>query len=197
MVNNGATVPKVTFCLENWTPFLNSSNAFDAVAFSLHSDGTPAEWYRAGYNIPRYPWTPTASTSGYAVVYTERAPYTTPNVAVVYSKSNGQRFGTSARLKNVRNTMDWDTGIGVLPGISVVNSQSGSILDYTIRLVPRARLSAGLAADLTRQVGQIRAPALYGPGFALSGELATIASRLRGYLHSTAGTRTNHLAQLL
>jgi hypothetical protein len=197
VVNAGATVAHVEFYLENWLPFLRSADAFTALAMRLDANGDPSEWYRAGQNIPYYPWTPTGTTSGYAMVYKEGAHRTTPNVAVVFSKNPGMKYATSAVFENVRNSMDWDTGIGILPGAHITGGEANSILDYTIRIVPNGGTSAGLVTDLNAQVAAIRPPALYGPAHALSGELGTIAGRLRGYLTSAEGTRTNHLAPLL
>ncbi|MGW6505270.1 hypothetical protein [Nonomuraea angiospora] len=197
VVNAGTTVANVEFYLENWLPFLRSADAFTALALRLDANGDPSEWYRAGQNIPYYPWTPTSTTSGYAMVYQEGAHRTTPNVAVVFSKNPGTKHATSAVFENVRNSMDWDTGIGILPGAHIIGGEADSILDYTIRIVPNGGTSAGLVTDLNAQVAAIRPPALYGPSYALSGELGSIAGRLRGYLTSAEGTRTNHLAPLL
>ncbi|MER6000071.1 hypothetical protein ABT120_15975 [Nonomuraea angiospora] len=197
VVNAGTTVANVEFYLENWLPFLRSADAFTALALRLDANGDPSEWYRAGQNIPYYPWTPTSTTSGYAMVYQEATHRTTPNVAVVFSKNPGTKHATSAVFENVRNSMDWDTGIGILPGAHIIGGEADSILDYTIRIVPNGGTSAGLVTDLNAQVAAIRPPALYGPSYALSGELGSIAGRLRGYLTSAEGTRTNHLAPLL
>ncbi|MEV6040731.1 hypothetical protein AB0L65_57155 [Nonomuraea sp. NPDC052116] len=197
VVNAGTTVANVEFYLENWLPFLRSADAFTALALRLDANGDPSEWYRAGQNIPYYPWTPTSTTSGYAMVYQEGTHRTTPNVAVVFSKNPGTKHATSAVFENVRNSMDWDTGIGILPGAHIIGGEADSILDYTIRIVPNGGTSAGLVTDLNAQVAAIRPPALYGLSYALSGELGSIAGRLRGYLTSADGTRTNHLAPLL
>ncbi|MEU7746938.1 hypothetical protein [Nonomuraea sp. NPDC049158] len=197
VVNAGTTVADVEFYLENWLPFLRSTDTFTALAMRLDANGDPSEWYRAGENIPYYPWTPTGGTSGYAMVFKEGAHRTTPNVAVVFSKNPGTKYATSAVFENVRNSMDWDTGIGVLPGAHITGGEAGSILDYTIRIAPNGGTTAGLVTDLNAQVAAIRPPALYGPTHALSGELGAIARRLRGYLTSAEGTRTNHLAALL
>ncbi|MET9245648.1 hypothetical protein [Nonomuraea sp. NPDC003709] len=197
VVNAGTTVANVEFYLENWLPFLRSADAFTALALRLDANGDPSEWYRAGQNIPYYPWTQTSTTSGYAMVYQEGTHRTTPNVAVVFSKNPGTKHATSAVFENVRNSMDWDTGIGILPGAHIIGGEADSILDYTIRIVPNGGTSAGLVTDLNAQVAAIRPPALYGPSYALSGELGSIAGRLRGYLTSAEGTRTNHLAPLL
>ncbi|MFD5830908.1 hypothetical protein [Lentzea sp. NPDC060358] len=197
IVRWGSAVPGVEFYLENWLPFLRSSDAFDAVAFSLNADGSPAEWYRAGYNIPVYPWTPATDTSGYAVVFRENATATRPDVAVVHSAKAGVTSSTTARMVSVRNSMDWDTGIGVLPGVRVFGGEAGSILDYTLRIVPNGGTSAGLVSNLTAQSAAVPAPVLYGPGHTFGGELSTVVDRLRFCVTSPAGTRTGNLAPLL
>ncbi|GHH42446.1 hypothetical protein GCM10017774_38830 [Lentzea cavernae] len=197
IVKSGSVVPDVEFYLENWLPFLRSAHAFDAVAFSLNGDGSPAEWYRAGYNIPSYPWTPATETSGYAMVFKENATTTRPNVAVVHSRKAGVTQSTTARMDNVRNSMDWNTGIGVLPGVRVFGGEPGSILDHTLRIVPNGSTSAALVADLNAQTAEVPAPVLYGPTHPFTGELSTVVSQLRALTTSTAGARIGNLAPLL
>lgn len=197
IVNAGTTVSNVQFYLENWLPFRREANAFTALAVALDASGNPSTWYQAGVNIPYYPWTQADTTSGYAMLFKQGAHQTTPNVAVAFSTHPGRRYATSATIENVRNSMDWDTGIGIFPGARITGGQANSILDYTIRIVTNGSTSPGLASSLTAQSAAVRIPTLYGPTHAHSGELATIATRLRGYLTSSAGTRTNHLAALL
>ncbi|MFI5534054.1 hypothetical protein ACIA8O_36495 [Kitasatospora sp. NPDC051853] len=195
IVDGGVTQANQAFYLENWVPFMNSSDTFDALATSLDANGNPATWYPAA-SVPDYPETPVTGTTGYSVVFKQGATATSPNVAVVQSTGNGTTSGTSATLTHVRNSLPWVNGIGALPGVHITNSQTDSIIDYTVRIVPNGALNAAVAADLAAQVGQVPAPALYGPSATLPGDLPGIASRLRGYLTSPAGTRTAHLAGL-
>jgi hypothetical protein len=55
VVNAGATVAGVEFYLENWLPFLRSTDAFTALALRLDANGDPSEWYRAGQDTARLP----------------------------------------------------------------------------------------------------------------------------------------------
>ncbi|MFJ8044151.1 hypothetical protein ACIRBX_26975 [Kitasatospora sp. NPDC096147] len=195
IVDNGVTQTNQAFYLENWVPFKYSADTFNGLATSLNANGSPATWYPAG-SIPNYPETPVTGTTGYSVVFKQGATTASPNVAVVQSNTNGQTYGTTASVNHVRNSMGWDTGIGAFPGVHLTNSQTDSIVDYTIRIVPNSTLNAAVAADLAAQVGQLTGPKVYGPGYALPGDLPGIATRLRGYLTSPAGTRTSHLAGL-
>ncbi|SDT08557.1 hypothetical protein SAMN05216371_1255 [Streptomyces sp. TLI_053] len=195
IVDNGATLTNQAFYLENWVPFMRSSDTFDALATSLNADGSPGTWYPAA-SVPDYPETPVAGTTGYSVVFKQGATTAGPNVAVVQSTGAGQKFGTAAALTPVRNSLPWSNGIGALPGVHITNSQTDSIIDFTVRIVPNGTLNAAVAAGLADQVNQVPAPTLYGPGYTLPGELAGIATRLRGYLASPAGTRTSHLGGL-
>ena len=197
VVNAGTTVANVEFYLEEPAAVPALLRHLQRAGHEPRRHRRPERVVPGGENIPYYPWTPTSGTSGYAMVFKEGAHRTTPNVAVVFSKNPGTKYATSAVFENVRNSMDWDTGIGVLPGAHITGGEAGSILDYTIRIAPNGGTTAGLVTDLNAQVAAIRAPALYGPTYTLSGELGAIARRLRGYLTSTEGTRTNHLASLL
>lgn len=197
VVNGGVVVNNAQFYLENWLPFMRSSQVFSALALGLDGSGAPNWWYRAGFNIPDYPWTPTANTNGYAVVYKEGAHFTTRVVGVTFSQSAGQTFSTSATMENVLNSLDRNDAIMILPGVRITGTQAGSILDYSFRIVTSPFSNVAFVAKLQSHSNGIQQPALYGPSYPFTGALANIVNTLRNLVNSGAGTRTNHLAPLL
>ncbi len=196
VVLNGSVQGDVQFYLENWLPFKRGRAEFQDLALGLDANGNPTWWYKADVNIPNYPWFQTDTTNGYGVVYKDGAYSSTRVVGVAFSTSGVTVDSTSATAENVLNSVSWGNGIGVLPGVRITNTEAGSILDYAVRIVPASKSDAAFVSLLTRQVSTVAPPHLYGPSFGFSGELATIVTRLNGYLTSSAGTRTNHLDSL-
>ncbi|MCE5276881.1 MAG: PEP-CTERM sorting domain-containing protein [Planctomycetaceae bacterium] len=177
--------------IEGWSPFDRSSTTFNALALGLDAAGNPNWWYRAGYNIPMYPgFDVDTQTNGYAVVYDEDAYASSTAVGLVFGKRQIVSDGSADKYEV--NSMDWNNGIGILPGLTMYDVAEGSIIDQTILLVPRRQLDAGMRDLLVSLVGQVPAPVLCAPGTTFTGELAMIVSRLSGYVDAS-GQRTDHL----
>ncbi len=192
--NGGVDVGSYDLYYEQWMPFRISSSTFNSMALSLDATGAPNWWYKAGVNLPIYPYWDVATTNGYAVIFRDGAYKTSPVVGVVYGKNGFNEFGTSVVTHNYLNSDCWNNGIAPLPSVAVNSVQPGSVIDYVYYIVPRSSSSASFTTLLNSLVITTPAPAIYGPGYTFTGELATIVSTLTANLTAT-GIRTNHLGQ--
>ena len=188
---NGSLTSFDHLYLEAWTPVDRSSDTFTALALSLDASGTPNWWYRAGFNIPRYPQFDVASTKGYAVAFNEQTPFDSTALGVVFGRQPVASSGASDVHRF--NSMDWNNGIGLLPGMHLYDVDTGTIIDQTLYLVPRAGLDAETSDLLTDLATQVSAPAVYRPGTIFQGELDHIVRRL----NQQVGTRADALGPLV
>lgn len=195
--NGGVEVNNVTFRFLNWLPYRRSAAAFSALALGLAANGAPTWWYRAGDNLPFHPNFLASETNGYAAVYKEGAHSSTRVAGTVFSQGAGQTFSTTASIVNRLDMMDWGTGIGVLPVVFTNNTETDSILQYSIRIVTHPASNGAFVTKLQNHAAVVPEPVLYGPSHTFSGQLADIVDTLRDLVTSSAGTRTNHLAPLL
>ncbi len=162
-------------------------NNFNRLAERLNTNGNPLVYYAQGSNIPQNAGTDIAATSGYAVVYNSSNAFNSSVMGVVFGKNQ-----TAAPNQMIVNYSDDSTRISVRPGIRLNNAVPGAILDFTYHLVPGYALNSSFASRINTLVAATPTPTVYPPGFAFTGELATIAQRLNSNL-ALPGVRTDRL----
>ena len=183
--------------LEAWTPMRRPT--FDALALSLDGAGTPTWWYAAGQNLPQYPFIDVTTTNGYAAVFAQASPATSAAVGVVFGKQHPCLWSAGQCLAAGSldlNSMEWNNGIGVLPGLSLSSLESGQVVDYDLVIAPSQGLSGTFTASLADTVTVIPAPRILQPGASLPPALSQVV-QLLGTLADDSGTRSDHLAPLL
>ena len=193
----GTAQPLAQIYFENWNPVGVGRNV-DSMALSMDSSGNPVQWYSPS-NFPYYQnWPMPTATSGYAVGFKNGAAQTEPVIGFVFGMqpavvdgSAGASTGTTAN--DVLNSMlVTNDGIAILPATYVYNAIPGSIVDMEFRIVPRLTAGTEFAGTVTSQVSEVAAPAVYGPSYAFSGEMATIVATLNQDVSAT-GVQTEHL----
>lgn len=179
-----------TTYLESWTPFLRSEKTFQGLAVSLDKEGVPNWWYKAGENIPAYPSFDVQKTPGYAVVYNTELPKDSLAIGVVFGTKHGKNN------KSVLNSMEWNTGIGVLPGLNFKNAPTGCFIEMNLEIVPRSKLSSDMAALLLQRAKFILPSIVFYPSDDLEASLQSIRNQLVKN-RSRTGKRTEHLRPLV
>jgi hypothetical protein len=176
--------------VEAWTPFLRGADDFNAVATLLGPGGEPSAVLHAGKDFPHYPNLDAQTTSGYAVAFNARRPAERDAVGVVF----GGKPAEPREAGNISlfNLMQWDDGIGVLPGVVFGSAEAGSVVEQSIYLVPRPGLHAEMRETVTALAAGAAAPRLWRPAELAGGELREIAARLEDNV-DRPGTRTEHL----
>ena len=193
----GQPSPLANEYVEAWTPF--SRAKMDAVAFSLTENGSASEWYQAGNNLPSYPFIDVAGTPGYAVSFSAANPNNNAAVGLVYGKAPPcyhQNNTCEQEGSYVLNLMEWDTGVGVLPGLTLPNVMPGDLLDSYIVLQPSHGLDGTLYQNLEYWANKIPAPRLFRANADVGEPLANIMNTLKA-LQGGSGQRTVHLAPLV
>lgn len=183
--------------LEAWSPFLVP--LFNALAVSVDGAGQPLWWYQAGQTIPQYPGFPVETTPGYAVVYQTPGSASHPAVGLVFGPKQPCAWDKGACVptgKYVLNSMDWNNGIGVLPGITLTGLEVGSVIDQYLILVPGLGLDAALAARLQAAVPLVPAPRIFAPSAVVAPPLSDWINRLAAQ-EQASGVRTDHLSALV
>ncbi len=191
---NPAELSEVYF--EGWTPLRRPT--FDALAVVLDAAGAPSWWYKAGENLPHYPFIDVATTEGYGVGFRSDA---------LGATAVGLAFGTAPPCRYVGgecldigayalNSMDWGTGLAVLPGLSLVDLQPGQLLDQYVVLAPTHGLTTTYAADLRTAAQAIPPPRVLDADAVLPADWVELAATL-ATLPGQDGTRTDHLAPLI
>ena len=184
-VLNGQTVAFGNEYLEAWTPF--SRAAFNAMALHVDGTGKPDWWYRCGYNFERYPNRNVNKTFGYAVFYDENN-LSGPAVAVVFGKKQPNKGSY------VQNSMEWDTGAAILPGLNLPYPTGGLVVQ-TLVVLPLQGIDGSLGPKLDGLVGALPAPSLYTPDEVPS-DLQELFEALKAQ-QCEAGSRVEHLAPLV
>jgi hypothetical protein len=190
----GLLKPYTNLYVEGWTPFNYSSNTFNALALGFDVSGNPNWWYLAGNNIPYYPAFPVTQTNGYAVVYKNGQLLGSSHefAAFVYGKN---QVIPNSTYSYVLNTMGWNNGIGVLPGLNLNNFPVGGIIDQSFYLYVNAGFSSNTVSYLNQLVSQLPAPKIYNPTDVLPSDLSVIVNNIN-QMTSTPGTRTEHLGSM-
>lgn len=192
----GAPAPFAAVYLEGWTPMRRPT--FDALALGLAPDGAPTWWYKAGQNLPTYPQIDVSTTSGFALVFNSVAP-SDPVVGVLFGTRAPCRYVAGECVEtggHVLNSMEWNNGIGVLPGLHLTDVETGVVVETYMVLAPSRALMSGLPDQLYALAPTIPAPRLLEPGAALSPALAELVETL-AELPAQQGTRTEHLGPLV
>lgn len=184
--------------LEAWTPFNNTK--FNALALSFE-EGTikPLWWYNLD-NIPTYPNLPVEKTQGVAVAF-HLTKLDDTCVAFIFGKKNpmaleSQPSALEPKPSSLLNTMSWNTGFGILPGVNVENFVEGSyiITDYTLAL------SNGLTSDfldeINNEVERLALPLFYANKSMLPLDCRAMADKL-AQIESLEPFKSDNLGQLL
>jgi hypothetical protein len=181
---------------EGWIPMKGDGDVFTGIALGFDSQGEPNDWYLKNHNIPTYPYLKVSDTNGYAVVFNNQDKTGKDAVGIVYGTENIVASRTDASY--VLNTLEWDTGIGVLPAILVKGKlPANSLIEQTLYIVPRSGLSAEMSGLLTTLSGEIPAPNIYKPSeIPVGSELETIYTTIMEN-DSIYGTKTDHLRPLI
>ena len=152
------------FYIEGWTPV--SRSRLNALAVAVDTDGLPAWYYHADFNIPYYPAFPFNNTYGYAIAYI-LPKMRGLKMCVLYGLKSPSVDSSvrGLRAAGMLNTMSWDTGMGLLPAMSVsvpgethpllinqnlilfstdnTGSQFKKDLDLNVGIIPRNFVNAG------------------------------------------------------
>ncbi len=193
---NGNPSPLSNEYLEAWTPF--SRQKLDAVAYSLDENGGLFEWYRAGYNLPSYPFIDVTTTSGYAVAINSDSPTQSVAVGLVYGKKAPCYHQDSNCLKQGAydlNLMEWDSGVGILPGLSLPDIRPGDLVDQYIVLQPSHGTNAELYQNLNYWADKIPAPRIIRAGAQVGEGFTDMFTTLKG-LQGQQGSRITNLAPI-
>jgi hypothetical protein len=183
--------------VEAWTPFARS--VMDAVAFAIDENGSPTHWYQAGNNLPSYPFLDVSTTEGYAIAMNNATPFLAPAVGLVFGKKSPCYHQDNTCIQEgqyVLNLMEWDTGVGILPGLTLPDVQTGDLLDSYIVLLPSHGLDAQLHTNLTDWAERIPAPRLIRADANVDETLLKTIEIL-GAFQGTLGQRVEHLAPLV
>ena len=184
--------------LEAWSPF--SDRAFDSMALNLDSKGNPNHWYADGKNIPYYPKTKVSDTRGWAIAYDRHSMADGAAIGLVFGTDSGTvhfaNGDTGQPNRYALNSMDFDGGLAILPGLSIGEISAGTVVDQSFVLLPTHGLSGDTKIELDRLASEIAAPQIYLSGASTSAELSNIIDRLET-LPAESGAQTDKLGQLL
>ncbi len=161
--------------LEAWTP-LNYPK-FKSVVFSLEEEtGYPKWWYHVKQNLPFYPQIKPDTTRGYVITSASNVGkvYDQPAAILVFGQKDpiikGDReSGTQAASTSldsvVLNLMNWDTGVGLLPGLEIDNLGEGDLIDVTLNLFLTENCNAEHLLSASIASTQLKAPVHYQSGW--------------------------------
>ena len=184
--------------IEAWSPFADS--AFNALTTSIDSQGNPDVWFANGYNIPTYPKVPVDETRGWAMVYDRFDQKNSATMSVIFGKNPGKEHrsdGSSIEPRFFRyNSMDFDTGMVINPGLSAWNLPAGSLIDQHYLFLPGQGMNSGTPVMLDGLAERLPAPQIYHPGANLPKDVADIANHLTR-LNQQSGIPTDHIGTLL
>ena len=190
----GSQKPYTNLYVEGWTPFNYSSSSFEALALGFDGSGNPNWWFSAGNNIPYYQGFPVEQTNGYAVVYKngQLLGSTHEFATLVYGKN---QVIPNTSYSYVLNTMGWNDGIGVLPGLNLNNFPVGGIIDQSFYLYISNCFNSNTIIFLNQLVSQLLTPGIYKPTDKLPPDLSVIVNNIN-QMTSTTGTKTEYLGAL-
>ena len=183
--------------LVGWHPF--SDSVFNSLAISIDSQGQPDLWWDNA-QIPYFPDIGVDLTRGWAVVYNRDQLAETPTASVVFGTDQGQVHQSDGSLSETRyfnyNSMNFDGGMAINPGLATWQMPVGSIVDQYYLLLPGRGIDSQTAGRLDELAGQLPGPQVYHPGAVMDPELAMIVDRLSGLEHEPA-YQTDHLGWLV
>lgn len=183
--------------IEAWTPF--ARDKLDAVAFEIDDSGSPTHWYQAGNNLPSYPFIDVTTTPGYAVAINGQDAKNKAAVALIFGKQ-APCYYTDALCKPQGkydlNLMEWDTGVGILPGLTLTDLRAGDVLDHYIVLQPAQQMNATFYQNVTDWAEKIPAPRVFRAGADVELPLQITIAQLQAF-SGLPGSRTVHLAPLI
>ena len=195
---NGQAVSMAKPYFEAWSPF--SDSVFDSMAFDISPNGTPNVWYADGFNIPHYSNTPVDNTRGWAMSYNRSELANGPTMSVVFGSEKAifhDVDGSSTTRNGYRlNTMDFNGGMAILPGLYTDSLHEGAIIDQHMIFMPGNGIDDSTRAQLDALAALIPPPQVYQAGAPLDGELFAIADRL-STLHEEPSNGTEHLGVLV
>ena len=183
--------------LENWIPFRKP--AFDSVALSVDGAGNP-NWYYSMGNLPTYPSFAVNQTPGYAIVYRAADRASGPMIGVAYGTHPAECVGGACAASSVLNTMQWGSGIGILPAINMGTTPMGSLIDQTLIVVPQHGVNAQTASYVAALAATVPSVKVYLPGATLPGDVTGLAASLSnfaGVMAAGGGGRTDNLGVFL
>lgn len=184
--------------LEAWSPFADA--AFNSLTTSIDAQGNPNVWYANNYNVPTYPKIPVDQTRGWAMVYDRFNQQNAATMSVVFGKDPGNEHladGSSIEPRFFRyNSMDFDTGMVINPGLSAWNLPAGSLIDQHYLFLPGQGITSDTPVMLDGLAERLPAPQIYHPGSTLPQDVEAIANRLN-QLNGQSGIATDHIGTLL
>ena len=195
---NGQTVSLAAPYFEAWSPF--SDSVFNSMALGINANGNPNNWFADGINIPHYPHTPVENTRGWAVSYNRDNLADGPTMSVVFGKDKGTVHradgATTTSHRYNLNSMDFNGGMAILPGLLPGSLSEGAIIDQHLIFMPGNGIDGSTAAQLDALAGRLPPPQVYHAGAELDGELFAIADRLSS-LKQEPRSATNNLGTLI
>lgn len=184
--------------LEAWTPFKRSP--FTAYAVTASAAGVPAWWYRCGYNIPSYPAFPSYVTAGYGIAYVESGYASQVCAAICFGTNEPTAWtnGTSSTYGHaVLNSLEWNTGLGILPAIRDIDVPKDAVLDVRVALVVGSGLNANFMSRVNYVTPKLPAPRVIFPWTVVDGDLTNIIAQLKSMRAAPNTLRTTSLGPVL
>ncbi len=184
--------------IESWTP--PSRAVYNSCAMNVDESNTPNWWYSVGDNLPVYPDFKAIDTRGYCIAYDAADMKNGEVFGVVYGRENIEIFNyqESVSGKHVLNTMPWDTGFGILPGINIDKLEEGDVIDTYLVLIMGKGLTDCFMRSIQMCVTTIPRPRVYKKFSSVTNtgtDVASIISSLKS-LSRYAEHRTDNLANL-
>lgn len=186
--------------IEGWTPFRHSTDSFNTLALDLDNAGNPSRGFSADNafaSFPQFPIqyarTPVIKTQGYAIAFKNGQHRSHVFAALVFGKKDV--VSANSGDSYVLSERSWDTGMGVLPGLTFNNMPVGSIIDQSFYLYVDGGLTANTADYLDKLVTQLPAPRVYYPSASLPVALADIVKTIKQKT-SGSGKRIETLAAM-
>jgi hypothetical protein len=139
--------------LEAWTPV--KKPIYNAVAMSFTDSSDPKWWYNMD-NLPTYPNFKLEETNGYIVAFNNED-RSGEAFALVYGKENLN----PEQGKVVVNTMQWDTGIGLLPAFSINDLQHGDLVEMNYAIILNRGLNKNFIDKVEEYVPKVTGQNVY------------------------------------
>lgn len=183
--------------LVGWNTF--SDNVYDSLAISIDAQGNPDVWWDDS-NIPYFPNTRVTDTRGWATVYDRDNLSSGPTMSVIFGNEEGvvhQSDDTTGDPRYfVYNSMNFDGGMAINPGLATWQMPVGTIIDQYYLMLPGQGMDATTPGVLDQLAETLPAPQIYHPGSTLPADLVPIADRLNN-LTNESRTATDHIGTLL
>ncbi len=183
--------------LVGWNTF--SDSVFDSLAISIDAQGNPDVWWDDS-QIPYFPNTRVNETRGWATVYDRDNLASGQTMSVIFGNEEGivhKGDGTTGDPRYfVYNSMNFDGGMAINPGLATWQMPVGTIVDQYYLILPGQGIDAETPVVLDELAERLPAPQIYHPGSTLPADVAEIADRL-SQLASESRTATDHIGTLL